>query len=697
MAWHHNDSRLFFSSELSRDLNEEKNLYVEEHIYRPLYRNYFGLKGVEPNKNLPDLPWRETWNGVRRAMRKLDTPDAIIREYCLWAGIRASALLPLLDEPTNLVVPFFSALKTKIHLSIDSLPAQSRYWIDLVYLAGYPRMEHREAVDDPVLWLSSPTQSEYSALWWDDQFDRTFAESISKSPLRIPSLREFALSRWLWVTDGATSASKLLLGGDRVRTKFGAAASLTDEEILDALEYRAERDDIGIFLKPDEAGYKRRLIANVPLGSYIVASYIRHILELFVGKTPKFMKLGVSQHDCLDVLSLLREHRLAMPLDESAYDYHVSRESWLGFLAFLERQFPENEGVDFFRKYFHSANWRDPLSGSSGKWLSGMPSGLALTSYLNSWMNFIKQTTVVPGDLAWAAGDDVLTFPYKYTTLEVVEEGYAKFGSSVNSMKNWMSIKYAEYLKVLYYAKGTTGYPARIWGTLMWAGATRTFLPADRLVELAELFKQFFDRLGVRMTDPKVEKYICADLSRSVSQKVRGFNTETCLLWLHSPRANGGFGCLPYNDYIFDWKTRVLKRNEYVNAILRLPPILTYDTKVELNVKRSPARERDFNLGNPYILPPIETLEQWESRINREDITVKGKYSTMVLDIIPIPTLDFVSTANVSSFASFWGYNVFPNIRGRHEKINDRLISASINLATNILRWMSNNSMTSYC
>lgn len=99
-----------------------------------------------------------------------------------------------------------------------------------------------------------------------------------------------------------------------------------------------------------------------------------------------------------------------------------------------------------------------------------MPSGLALTSFLNSWMNYIKQARVVPGRLQWAAGDDVLVSPFVEKSLVEVAEQYAKFGSEVNAQKNWVSRRYAEYLKVLFTSGGTTGYPARVYSSLMWAG-----------------------------------------------------------------------------------------------------------------------------------------------------------------------------------------------------------------------------------
>lgn len=679
-----------FRSSVGKTLNfSSKNEFIRTWYYDPLFNEFFVNKKRSPNQNLPDVPWEETWSGVRRALRFLVTPEDMIREYCRWAEIDPNALVPLLRYPTNLVIPFFSALKTDLLRNTDRLPDTFRFWIDIVYLSGYPKMDDRETTDDPFAWLSSDVPSQYTAVWWENAFAKTFGESVIRTPIKLLSFEEFAIRRWLWSTEGATSFTHLMLNNEAVKTKFAAAVSLSDEELFDLIKFKRDRDSIRIFIKPDEAGYKRRLIANVPLGAYINASYIRYLLEAFVGADPKFMQLEVSPEEGFNVCELLRERRMAMPLDESAYDYHVSRESWLGFISFLRRHFPGNSGVDYFAEYFHSADWVDPLSKDSGKWTSGMPSGLALTSFLNSWMNYIKQQEITPGELAWAAGDDVLTFPYSRRSLVEIESEYEKFGSSVNAMKNWQSWSWAEYLKVLYFSSGSTGYPARIFGTLLWAGAQRTFLPADRLPELAELFKQFFDRLGLRMTRPDIERYIAADLSRAVSQKVEGFSTQRALEWLHAPRAYGGFGCLPYNDIVFDWVTTVRSRSNYVGAIIRLPPVLSFNTEVELRVRREPWVERTFYTGPPLILPPIEDLSQWESRVNLDDIPVRGKYATAALDVIPLPTIDLVSTRNVASFASSWGFNVYPNLRGTTSRIPSRLVSASLVLARQVADWMT--------
>lgn len=644
--------------------------------------------GENVNLNLSLAMWRSSWNGVRRALRFLDTPEKILSYYADLVGMPAGWLHELLDVPLCMAVPFFSKVKVAMHSNTDVLPLEWRYYVDIQTMAGYPDPKLREMADDPVLWLSSPVVSQYSKEWWEDMFRKTFSFSVKKTPISLLTLEEFALARWLWVTPGSSTFSELLLGDKVVRTKLGAAVSLTDEQILGHV--RAVRDppreeEIGVFMKPDEKGYKRRLIANVPLGGYIVAAYIRYVITQYTGDSPSFSKLSVSLDDQIDVVELLRDGRLAMPLDESGFEYHVSRESWLGFFAFAKPLV--GDAISYLEDYFDKAHWY--WEDQRGRWVSGMPSGLALTSFLNSWMNFIKQTAMLNGDLNWAAGDDVLVFPHEPTNLTAVAAKYAEFGSEVNATKNWLSYTVAEYLKVLYYGGGSTGYPARLYSSLIWGLDVRFSRPDVRLGELAELFKQFYDRVGV----PMDVNTVSADLSRAMSQKLSGFSAAEAKLWLHSPKLHGGFGRLPNVMYSFTWDVVVVRKDVYVNARIRMPSVPVYgpadrkNYKFERKIVAPGKRSDSYRLGPPLRMRPVTNVAEWEARLNGEDMDVKGPFARMALDPIPLPVMDFVSTANMSALAKRDGYNVYPNLSGSWSAIGDRLLNASWALANAAVCW----------
>lgn len=647
-------------------------------------KNIFKVKipiKYERDINVSDAPWISTFQGYRRAMRWLKTPEEMIAQYASWVGFDPQSLQSLLLYPLSIVLPLFKKIKIWCHTHYDVYGAGVRYFVDLDSISGIPPQSLRTLGDDPYKWLTELVASEYDENFWFESFLQTFCDLVRVNPRKLLTLKEFTLSRWMWVTAGATKFSKLMLNDEVIKTKFGAAVSLSDSElwqlVLDAI---AGKQPIGVFVKGDEASFKRRLIANVPLGGYIIAAYIRYLIESFLGKMPGFEKLSPSFQDKLDVINLLRQKRLCLPLDESAYDYHVTRESWLGFIKFLKYAFPDNEGVLFFEKYFEVAIWQ--FDGKEGRWLKGMPSGLALTTMVNSWMNYIKQKTIVNSNIHWACGDDVLTFPYEQNvTLKDIEEAYQKFGSEANASKNWSSYKFGEYLKTIYGTQGTSGYPARIFGSLLYTQDLSFRRPDEKLFELSDLWKQLFDRLGL----PMDEKMVARDLASAVSIRVKGFKTSVALTWMHSPKIHGGLGKLPYNNKTFTWEIENKKISTYELSRYRLPRVVEYYGQVSLHIGTYQLKTSSFKTGPSYALPPIESEEEWVKRLNREDLPDRGPFTSMVLDIIPLPIIDFVSVANMSMFATEFEYNVYPNLSGKWNSISSKLINASLNLANFVL------------
>lgn len=693
--------RLIVTKFISPIFQHHYTFYFFNHTRKTLSQNKISSKDevvkvpsgytLDPEYTL--APWRSSFVGFRRAMQWLRTPEEFIAQYATWVGFDPKPLQKLLDYPLAIVLPIFKNIKIWCHSNFDKLGAPLRFFVDLDSISGIPPMSVRTTGDDPQAWLTQLVPSNYDAVWWEREFFSTFTSMAQSNPRCLLSLSEFTHQRWLWVTNGATKFSKLLLGDEPINTKFGAAVSLSDTELDDIVEQaRKGQQPIGVFVKGDEASFKRRLIANVPLGGYIIASYVRYLLESFLGKMPLFEKLSPSFEDQLDVISLLRQGYVSYPLDESAYDYHVTRDSWLGFFQFLHKVFPSNDGVNALEDYFNHAIWK--FDGKSGRWLKGMPSGLALTTFLNSWMNYIKQKTIIPSTVHWACGDDVLTFGNMgvQPSLKDIECAYSNFGSLANASKNWSSTHFSEYLKVLYGRYGTSGYPARIFGSLLFTQDLSYRRPDEKLTELIDLWKQLFDRLGL----PMDEDMVARDLANAVSHRIKGFNKYLAKRWIHAPKIHGGFGKLPYNDWTFTWITDSPMSRYYNGNRFRLPRVVDYWGPVTLKLGRYTKTNAAYSLGPPAALPPIETPEDWERRLNREDLPDRGPYTSMVLDLIPLPVVDFISVANMSKIATQYSFNVFPNLRGNWNSISSRLINASLGLASFVLKMCSANHLTTY-
>ena len=73
--------------------------------------------------------------------------------------------------------------------------------------------------------------------------------------------------------------------------------------------------------------------------------------------------------------------------------------------------------------------------------------------------------------------------------------------------------------------------------------------------------------------------------------------------------------------------------------------------------------------------------------MNGGDIPVKGKYSRASLDVIPLPTINGISTGTMAAFAQKFNFHVLPNIRGDVNTIVDALILASLGLVSRVYQY----------
>lgn len=651
--------------------------------YWRLTKYGYRLDAESSGVNLEDVlgytPYAYLFNGVRRALNYLKTPFDIIHEYfkLVKAPVpeRMDSILLLEHEAANKIL---ADLTIEIHSKIDSLPVQFNLYIGLSTLVGYPHMTLRTQDDDPRKWLEIDVRDTHSTQWWTHQFTELVRTTGRQVPKTVLGFAQFIASPWLWTTDGATTESSLYLDGKPLKTKFGAAVSRTPLELVDLVRKAVDANvDMKVFIKQDEKGTKRRLIANPSLGGYLLAAYIRYLLESIVGVNPTWMTASPNFSMDMDIINLLREGREAMPLDESKFDYHISGKVWKGFIRTMETLFPDNVGVRLFQEYLENTRWR--FEDEIGPWLKGMPSGLALTSLVNTMVNTIKQKAIA-SPLHLALGDDVLLFPTLPVSLEEVSAYYQSFGAEVNVNKNWTSTKYGEFLRYIYSTSGRVGYPARIFSSLIWALDTRTSSPTSKLNELAEMWKQFYDRALLKLD----EDVVASDLSRALSRKVTGFSSAVAKLWLHSPRIHGGFGKLPYNRFSFTWVADVTHASVYKGNKIRLPRAMLVE-KSHLEIGRYSVNSgASLAIGQPYTLPPVTSMNEWEARLNREDIPKRGPLSSLALDVIPLPVIDFVSTAAMAQFANLFQTYAWPALHGNLNAVTSRLVRTSIWLANNV-------------
>lgn len=664
------------------DLREKDSKYMARVFDKQWSR--FKSDETKYSQDYLDIPFKETFFGVRRCLQFLKTPEDIIHYYFKMCQITMpNSIDDILNSSLRVVIPFFSHMKAYIHKHIDNLPPISYCYSELDTIAGYPKEEHRAQTDDSEQWLNEDVPDIHTSKWWADQIFTLLirCQKINQDE-PLMSLYQFLSKPWLWVTSGASAVSRLTLDGGKVRSKFGAALSLTTDELLGCVIHACspKSTNIDIFIKPDERGFKRRLIANMDLGSYLIAAYIRYLLEWLDGVVPHWMTATTTPDLDVQVSQLLREGRTAMPLDESQFDHHLARAAWLGFLSAMDTIFPNNFGVHLFHVMFANSHFFDRSTNKHGLWTKGMPSGLAITALGNTLFNYIKQQAII-SPIHFALGDDVLLFNDQ--SLEDISKYYESFGAELNPKKNWKSINYAEYLHFLYSKYGRVGLPARIYGSLIYGLKFKDVSPLQRINELTMMFKDFYDRAVL----PFDEQLVAADLSRAVSSRWAGFSSVVAKQWLHIPKAVNGFGLLPYVYRSFDVKNTEYHTKYYDNNLYPLPPVREV-SKSEWKITSLHLNQASFSCGNIFHLPKIETIEDWINSLNFTRPGISRTIQEYGMSQIPLPELPYVSTTRMALFAQMWKFNAYPNLSGSVVSRTTRFIKGSILLAQAVMQWM---------
>lgn len=649
---------------------------------------------IQPSTDYPDIIFSDTFHGARKCFQFLKTPQEIFSFYFQILKIKQPNSIPnILQTSIQIVIPFFSHLKAEIHNKIDQLPPISYCYQELDTIAGYPLDKNRSLNDDPTKWLSVDVPDFHNKEWWFKQIYSLLLRSRNTRTTLEPllSFGSFLDSPWLWTTDGATPYSTLFLDKKKVNTKFGAAVSLNHQELMATIIHalNPKTANIDIFIKQDERGFKRRLIANMDLGSYLIAAYIRYLLEWMDGPVPHWMTSTTTPKQDYNIIEYLRQGKRAIPLDESQFDHHLSRNAWLGFLKALDFLFPNNFGVHLFHALFANSTFFDRSSFKRGIWMKGMPSGLAITSIGNTMFNYVKQQ-FIPSPIHFALGDDVLLFNDEIS-LDSLSKYYETYGAEINIKKNWTSHKYAEYLHFLYSQHGRVGLPARMYGTLIFALQFKDATPLQRLNELMMSMKDFFDRACI----PLPEDLVAADLSRAVSSKWAGFSKEVAKIWMHIPKALNGFGLIPYVYKNFKIDNLEIKKQEYTGSKIQLPSVNTI-IKSQFRLLPFKFHKTSYHLGNILHLPPINSVQEWEDRLNMKCEGFSSKEVEYASQTIPLPEIPFLSTARVSSLATLWKYNAYPNIRGNAVSLTNRFISASLGLINAITEWQMTRHVAVY-
>lgn len=443
-------------------------------------------------------------------------------------------------------------------------------YVDVQTLFGYPKRYFRYFKEGEDVTLKNWLLEEKNIVLERKEILNVFTDILgSVSP--PDQTEELKFSTWItmrqnWINDGAAKYSRLTVNGKKIRTKKGVGLSLTDDDLLKLVEPEIYTNDgLKVFVKDDEKGLKGRFVVNASFGFYLKQKFlIDHIIKNCLGKDKRLAMFGKSDQRIAETMYSLSKFT-HIPLDFSSFDQTVvftwfeAFDDWCdlhltGDFKQIATELKENRTK---MKVFNSEG--DFI----GFWKNGLPSGLYATAFFGSLINLASQVLVSKwsGGLyePFAAQGDDGDIIYKGSnnpSMAYLSSLYEKMGLVVNPQKNWITPGLTEFLKCVVTPYNVYQYPIRVFSSLAWnyPGSYESTVGSEKLINLATLWKDFFDRLG-----RNDENLMIDDIFEGTFSKLK-WSKKTISEWLHTHPILGGFGLWPLRfNFRFKWKSEQVK------------------------------------------------------------------------------------------------------------------------------------------
>lgn len=533
------------------DFMREKKIY---NIIKKRRRDLYPYKNIGVFRSKFCNPDGSVFSVISKYFQSVDFPNFRFLANCL-SRFKPSEFASFASK-MNLVA--------KNHLSKFYHPSDWIKLVDLGVLVGYPKTEDRVFKDDSVRsWLCDPMPDIALDVGRLKDLIHKCLGGVTRNESGFQNFKDFLLARYTWMNDGACKYSVLKKNGSKVRTKKGAALSLSDRELLRAVSFHTIKNEgLRTFVKTDEKGLKGRFVVNAAFGHYVRSKFfIDYIIDNTHSKHPS-LTLYSKEDINFKIMRSLKKY-FHIPLDFEAFDHWIHSAFFEAFHLWcsehLTGDFKEQEA--FCHSLFGVMNVYDEKGVRVGVWKKGVPSGLYATAFLDSLFNLVAQLYIEDESggkyrsLA-AQGDDgdlECSVPPSLDEIAVIVE---KIGMKVNVQKNWHTVGMTEFLKQVITEDNVFQYPSRSFASLAWAfpASFQNTVPVDKLVNLASLWKEFADRSGWWDEDVVVD-----DLFAGVKHTLR-WGKQKIRAWLHTPSAVGGFALYPLAlNYRFSWKPKILK------------------------------------------------------------------------------------------------------------------------------------------
>lgn len=356
------------------------------------------------------------------------------------------------------------------------------------------------------------------------------------------TVEEFALQIPIQGTSGAAYDP----GGPRLQfdvhgvqipaanNKFSKSAVLSQEQKIDRIKSYI-KGKARVTNKVEHTP-KQRLIISADYNSTEKMRYIDTWLQRWLHANPN-STLWLDKQQTRDLWLRFAKvgDEWAIPIDQSAFDHHVSLEMVVVMLeeirSLIEKRafgagksdLVEVMSTIIFMIYDTTVDYEDPITKRlhNLKYMSGILSGWQWTALLDTLANIAEKEVA----LEWlqdkqarvkmnffnAQGDDQETRFSKLLDGLLYWGSLSTSGFEIHPTKNFFSKRHDEYLRRYSTKEGVNGYPARLINRMMWQypGQQNTHIMREKITTICARWSKLCDRL--RLERKRIVKYLIAD------------------------------------------------------------------------------------------------------------------------------------------------------------------------------------------
>jgi hypothetical protein len=346
-------------------------------------------------------------------------------------------------------------------------------------------------------------------------------------------------------------------GSFRLGSSKWAGLIASTPDALVKLIFKQSKQRNVMFIKIDEkGGLKLRSIVVGDIAVYMRMAYLNYYISKILSDCPWLpVTWDVKRrHDHIEEgLKNSRDERIVhIPIDQTAFDKHVSLDLILDVVSWLTKIAYEASGYDdevrrVGEELYYSMDGGALVveeTGHSFPIERGVISGWLWTALLGGLCNYVQfkeicqAMFILDSDIHahYHQGDDIDISVYKYETAVAIAEGYNAYGLEINPIKFWIERDRNEFLRLVY-SKYVRGYPARLISGLLYL---KPGPPSDPEETWYTQLDSWIKAISRGAKPDIIERMVLEEAAR-----VFGINKTVAYNLLYTPRPYGGGGWGP--------------------------------------------------------------------------------------------------------------------------------------------------------